>query len=308
MRALVLLMATLITGSGQPLPKQPGDYTPAAQSRVVTWNLKRVPPPSPVYVDVDDNLVVNAASLVANELVTVNYRVLRAADGVIVRQQLTVKPLNSNGGIGQQVQPLAEGFLLSLSVSASQAQTRGQTFVRIFIGSGAFGAGAPSYQLMADYVTNQMAPGFPNGRVVSPVEGPGWIHTRTQNNPTAGHDWGITSQPPGRFRIVSLTAALTTSAVGGNRAVFLQLLNDSATTAGLFYSGVGQAPSVAVTYTWSSAPVATQTTGSSVVPVGIPVLGILKAPESVQSQTAGIAAGDQWSFITMIVEEWLDNV
>jgi hypothetical protein len=302
----VLLMATTAP-PGQPSQLQAGEYTGAAPSHVVTWQVRRVPPPSPLYIDVDDQLVCVAESVSTTEVVTINYRLLRAADGVIVRGQLTVTPTAAYTR-AINAQQLAEGFLLSVSVNARFASTRGQTFVRIFLGSGAFGAGEPSFMLMADYVTTAMAPAHPNGRVLSPVEGPGWIHTLAITTPAAGADWGMTTIPGGRYRIISITGVFTTSNAVASRLVTVQLLNDTLGVAGEWSAGVTQAASTAEHYTFSDAPLSPQASGNLALMVPLPVSLRLKNPEQVQAATASIQAGDQWSALSMLVEEWLDNV
>src|SRR5579864_5722224 len=129
---VIALMASIIRPPGQPAPYKDGDYTPAVQSQVVSWQLKRLPPPSAVYITVDDVLRAAAASSQANEVVTISYRWIRAADGKLDYGQFTIAPA-SDRSLKVQDQPLAEGFLLSVSCKAAVATTRGQTFVRLFL-------------------------------------------------------------------------------------------------------------------------------------------------------------------------------
>jgi hypothetical protein len=304
--ALLLLMANT-TPSGQPLPKQPGDFTPAAQSQVVSWQLRRVPPPSALYVNVNDKLVVFAASSQVSEVVTINYRLLRAADGVIVPGQFTVAPAAFRGIAGQQAQ-MAEGFLLSVSVTAAAAITRGQTFVRVFLGSGPFGASEPSYMLMADYATNIMAPAHPNGRVLSPVEGPGNLRNVAGLAPGAGSEWLISVPANARWRVQSVLATLTTSAAVANRGVALRVFEASA-PAGGYPTNFAQVASTTVVYSFG-AGLGVQSSASGFSNMGFPSALIIGGPgtNNLQSLTGSIQAGDQWGAPTALVEEWLDNV
>jgi hypothetical protein len=305
LRALLLLMS-VITPSGQPAPKQPADYTPARQSKVVSWQLQRVPPPSPVYVGIADLLVVAAASSQTNEVVTVNYRLLRAADGVIVPGQFTVAPANTRAVKVQTLQ-LAEGFLLSVSVKAAVATTRGMTFVRAFLGAGPFGAGQPSYMLMADYVTTAMAPAHPNGRVLAPTEGPGNVYSVRAPHAPAGTQWSITVPANARWRVQSIQSQLVTSATVANRSPFL-VISSSTDIVTIIPNNSTQAASITEFYCWAD---------------GVPYLGdsflhdlqplprgIIVLPNYVLTSNVNLMqAGDQWSdFVAMWVEEWLDNV
>jgi len=307
MLGALLLMATLITGSGQPLPKQPSDYTPAFESRVVSWQLKRVLPPSPLYVGVDDNLVVGAATSQTNEVVTVNYRLLRAADGVIVAGQFTVAPASTRA-IAVQTQQLAEGFLLSVSVKAAVATTRGMTFVRAFLGAGPFGAGEPSYMLLADYVTTAMAPAHPNGRVLAPSEGPGFVHYIGLAPPVAGNNWVLTCATNQRLRVISTAFLFTTAAGGANRSVFLQLAESLGGRAGWFSLSTPAIPPS--TPEAISAATDNASGADTALNLHIPLTRELwLAPGQVfESQCANLAAGDAFTSVSIVVEEWLDNV
>lgn len=306
LRALLLLMS-VITPSGQPTPKQPADYTPAAQSKVVSWQLQRVLPPSPVYVGIADLLVVAAASSQTNEVVTVNYRLLRAADGVIVPGQFTVAPANTRA-VKVQTQQLAEGFLLSVSVKAAVATTRGMTFVRAFLGAGPFGAGQPSYMLMADYVTTAMAPAHPNGRVLAPSEGPGNILVVT-TSPAVGLDWSLTVPTNARWRPISLLGKFTTDATAGTRSAEFAIVNSAANIWLVGLTG-SQGPSLNTWFNLSGG------VGRNAVTVGtttyqedaMPQTMVLLAGTVLNSSSVFIGASDQWGFIALQVEEWLDNV
>jgi hypothetical protein len=302
----LLLMSGSTTPSGQPVPKQPADYTPAAQSRKVSWQLTRVPPPSPVYVGVDDKLVVGAASSQTNEVVTVNYRLLRAADGVIVPGQFTVKPANTRT-VAVQTQQLAEGFLLSASVKAAVATTRGMTFVRAFLGAGAFGAGQPSYMLLADYVTTAMAPAHPNGRVLAPTEGPGNVYSVRAAHAPAGTQWSITVPANARWRVQSIQSQLVTSATVANRNVFL-VISSSTDIVTIIPSNTTQAASITEFYCWADGvPFQSDALGHDLQPLP---RGIIVLPNYVLTTNVNLMqAADQWSdFAVTWVEEWLDNV
>ena len=78
------------------------DKTPAPlspSSSQVTFDFVKVQPPSILYVDVDDQLVISAASSQASEVVTVNVRLL-LPNGRIEDMQFSIRPLS-----GRQVHP-----------------------------------------------------------------------------------------------------------------------------------------------------------------------------------------------------------
>jgi hypothetical protein len=307
--ALLLAMSSPITPpSGQPAPMKPGDFTPAGNARVVSWQVKRLAPPTAVYVQVDDVLRVAAASSQTNEVVTVSYRWLRAADGTVDYGQFTVAPA-ADRSIKITDQPMAEGFLLSVSCKAAIATTRGQTFVRLFLNPKALGAGQPGYMLMADYVTTAMAPGHPNGRILAPSEGPGTLRTVQLGLQPAGLDWTVAVPLNARWRHIATLADLQTAGGGVARQVGINVNPAGAFVWTLFAPGT-QAGGITTAYHLSAQSAiytaATATMTTMLVP--LPPELVLLAGGSISSQTTGILAGDQWFQINVLVEEWLDNV
>lgn len=303
--ALLLLMA-VTTPSGQPAPSHPGDYTPAGKALVTGWNVKRLAPPSYLYVTGDDFLTGTLASSITGEVVTINYRLLRASDGVVVPGQFTNKILVPYSATIPASQPLSEGFLLSVTVSAAQANTRGQTWARLFLNRSKATFTQQSYALMADYVTSFGAQGFPNGAIKAPTDGTGNLINYTVANPVAGADWVFTPSTLTRFKVRAVRAVLATSAAVANRIPGL-----------LLKSGASQAAEIP--------PNNVAVAGTSYNMVGIngpgyfaavttinlwplPVDFVMTPSQSLSSQTTSIQAADQWSGINIYGEEWLEYV
>ena len=151
----------------------------------------------------------------------------------------------------------------------------------------------------------------PNGRVLSPIEGPGRVYAVQYTSPPHGHDWGETDGLLARRRLIAVNAVLITSAVAGNRTPQFQLLDNLLNIIAQYTAPVAQAPSTVVRYTLSAAPM-----------VNSPPIGTIQAPlpdnyilppgYSVQVTTSGLdtnaSTGDVWSGIFATYEEWLDNV
>lgn len=281
--------------------------SPTAPGQSVSFLLNEVQPPSTLYIQRDDVLALSAATSLTNEIITVNARLLDTA-GRIQKIQAQIRPLNTRAVLSLVV-PLAEGYLLSLSATATVALTRGQTFLRAFINTSALGAGQPGQMLFADYVTNIISSGYPNGRITSPVEGPGFVHAVT-TAAGAGFDFTLVAQQNSRLKLRSLSALLTASATVANRQVRLVEVG----TEGNVFLGEATANIVAsqaarvyfvpgVTY----APIIAT---DIVVPLPVDLIigSVSGVAQTFQSITQGIQAGDQWSQITALVEEWLDNV
>lgn len=299
------MSATITHPSGQPGPMQPGDFESAGQPNVVTWNMKRLAPPSPLYVTVDDALVAGVASSQSNEVVTIAYRLLRAADAKPVVLEFTVAP-GSNRTIKVEKRQLTEGFLLSVSCKAAVATTRGQTFVRLFLNPSAAGAGQPGLMMMADYVTTAMAPGYPNGRTVTPVEGPGARKGVQNAAPGIGLNWIVNVPVNARWRIDTLSAALTTDATAGNRTVQMVFTVGGLFNTYAFPAEAVVAPSSVMNYQFSKTRTVSPAVNFSwgALPEGVVLLG----GDFIGVNVGNMGLGDIWGFQNLAVEEWLDNV
>lgn len=280
------------------------DFRVYTKAPLVKFLSRGVQPPSQVYVDTSDVLTVGCASSVAGEQVTISYRLLTAG-GQLMKGQFTINPA-ADRSVAVKNEPMAEGFLLSVSCKAKVATTRGQTFVRVFLSDPALGAGFPSYMLMADYVTTAMAPAHPNGRQLAPVEGPGNPRGLRVFSPGGGLQIGFAVPTNARWRVNSAFAQLTTDAVVGNRHVGIQVISAGANVFVGWCPDV-QPASTLRTYgasTFTATPLTDPATGMLPLPAGV----VLLAGNSLNTITFGMDAADSWAEMDISVEEWLDNV
>ena len=305
--ALLLAMSsTPTTPSGQPAALQAGEFQGSAPANIVTWQNKRLTPPSPLYVTVDDQINAAGASSIAGEVVTINYRLLRASDGKIVFGQFVLN-LPTAYTVQRQMQALAEGFLLSTTVTASAAIARGQTYVRLFLNPATLGAGTPGFTLTADYTTQDGNPGHPFGRILQPTESTGAVVTTTITTPGLGADWTYTFPNHTRSRLMSIHANLLTSATVANRAPIFEVKDASGKIPFAMTSSTVQAASLNVSYNISDAFVIQPPIGTQ-QQIPIPHNYHLGSSFTILTVTPGLQGGDQWSSIVMLTEQWLDNV
>jgi hypothetical protein len=247
---------------------------------------------------------VSVMSSFAAESVTVSYRLLRH-DGELVYGSFTV-PVTFAYTTVTYSEGLAEGFLLSVSCRAVQANTRGITFARVSIVNQSQTAAFASYVLMSDYVTFVGSGAHPNGRVLSSLEGPGNIRLIPVPSPAPSADW-LTFQPNHtRWRLQGMTGTFTTSAAVGNRSIAILTASD-ATLNGSGYANKTVPANSPVNVIGSCAFLPTPLT-SSIVSVALPSDRAFLQNGFVQSSTSSMQAGDQWTGISISVEEWLDNV
>jgi hypothetical protein len=284
------------------------DLTPApltGPGSSVSFNLSKLSPPSALYVERDDSIVVQVASFLGgSDTVTFNARLL-TVDGVImpIQRQIPCLPNNAQNSVTISG---AEGFLLTASALTSNATQRGQCFVRAFINRGAFTSLQPGQTLFADYITLNQGTSFPNGRILAPEESVGMVNTLGVNAPAAGSDFQIQIPTNTRVRIMSVTAQLATNATAATRTAEL-LIKSGVTTVLRIPASATQIASLTNTYNGSTA---FNSTAQPVTDIQwlIPSNLHLAQGFSIVSATANIQAGDQWSLVNMIVEQWLMGV
>lgn len=287
------------------------DKTPAPLTQnnsQVSFTFEKVQPPSLLYVDVDDQLIIQAASSSASEVVTVNIRLL-LPNGRLEDMQFVVRPLSTRAVLRTSF-PLAQGYILSASAVAAAAITRGQTFLRIALQRSASGVGNPAQMIFADYVTTQATSAYPNGRVLSPTEGPGLITTITVTSPAAGADWSQAVPTNARWRVRSWNATLNTSAVAANRQIKAVVSG----SAGFVWDSCAIVNVVASgTYIVSAGGIVPYACIDPLtIMLGLPpdliITGTAAIAQQLLTLTSNLQVADQWGAIRILVEEWLDNV
>jgi hypothetical protein len=316
----------LLPGPGQPGPLNPGEFKSASAPASVSFAFDKIGPPSALYIQRDDVLIIIASSNQGNETVIINARFLLPqapspgqpdtphgdtasqtprTGGTVVNVQQRM-PLPNIRQINTSVIQLTEGYLLSVAATANIASFRGQTFVRAILLRGAQLVSNQYQVLFEDYCTNPQSAGWPGGRQVGFDEGTGWTHSILQSNPPAGADWAYLALFAQKQRITSLSAVFTASAAVANRQVEL-IVDDGANI--LWRASASANVTAGQTVTFSA-------TGTN-VPAGIIATdqtlllppGLVLVPNwRIRTATTGIQAGDQWSNIWLNVEEWLTSI
>lgn len=284
------------------------DYSPAGPSNQVGFAFDKVQPPSIVYIQRDDVIIVQAATSQTAEVVTFNLRILQP-NGRVEETQFTLRPLNTRATISLTL-AVSEGYLISLAATATIATTRGQTFARAFINRPIFGATAPAQTIFADYVTTLVSSGYPNGRVLSPTEGPGNVFLFTSAIPALATDWIVNMPSNTRWKIRSINAQLNTSAVVANRLPGVGI-SQGGTTVYVANSTAQQAASANVNYSFVPLlPYTENTATQTFIPIPPDLLMSTSSGQAslIRSNTASLQAGDAWTAAALLVEEWLDNV
>lgn len=318
--------SVILPAPGQPKTGPDPSFKQGSQYKTTTFSFTDIGPPSPLYVQRDEQLFFSGFSNQVGESITVTIRMLLVpvpiggqpdrptaespqplpvGSNVLQVATFTLNIPATRNGIGQAVQ-LTEGYLLAVTIFPTVARTRGQTFVNASLVRAGAGVNQILVVLFSDYVGFDFVEGWPNGRVIFPRESTGWVHSIQQANPAAGADFALTMATKQAVRIDSFSAILTASATVANRNVEV-IVDDGANivwrTSAAASITAGQVATLSATGTNQPTGVVTTT-----LTVAIPPELLLAPGWRIRTATTGIQAGDQWSAIWFNVEEWLDFI
>ena len=284
--------------SGAQFPQPPEDFAVRSATSALKFLTQGVPPPFPCYVGVDDRLLLSGVFDNNGNTIFCNMRILRP-DGEIIPltfafQLLAVRALN------QQSFQLIEGFILSCSlVALSSTGTSNQTFAWASIIRPPNTTAAQHEVLCGGYLNQTFPMSYPTQPLQRPTDGAGQIRSIAITTPAAGADFTFPIPALSRYRIISLSATLTTAVAVANRNVEL-VIDDGANVVAEIDSGFSQIASLVNDYTWmDSGPIGAAFDNVVVLP--LPANLILPAGFRISSETTGIQGADQWSAIRMLV-------
>jgi len=317
--------SVILPARGQPIEGPDPSFKSGAFPNIVSFGFEKVSPPSTLYIQRDDVLILTAVSALANEVVNFTVRIMLPVAPQAGQPDNPPSPTAVTPGAGgnnivlsvQTIQlaaartfkaisvPLMEGYLLSVTATSTLAVTRGQTYCSAFLKRSPAGGPPAQVGLFADYCTPDFLAIYPNGRSLSQVEGPGWSHSVNVANPAAGADWTLTMAAGQRMLVKSLSAVFVASAAVGNRDLSI-IVDDGANT--VWQDGAALAVTAGQTAGFNVTTASTPTPIlASIITVVIPPAIFLVPGWRIRAFTTGILAGDQWSQIWLGVEEWIDQ-
>jgi hypothetical protein len=284
----------------------PRNATIASGKRAITFNTDSVQPPTPLLIYDEDQLLLKVTAPTIALPFTVNFelRILRP-DGAIIPMRI---PVVANATTVQFNTRLTTGYILSITASLVGAATagRGQVFVQAFIARNIATDIEIGWVLISDYLTTNARPTWPGNQFRSPLEGPGFIYGFNVANPAAGNDFTQIIPALVRWRLKSIYALFTASAVAANR---FPNWNLTLLTGGLYR---GQAIAAVLASTNS---LIIGIAGATYTPpaefqliqyIPIPPDLIMPAGSVISSFTPNKDVGDTWTNITLNIEEWID--
>jgi hypothetical protein len=260
--------------------------------------------PLGAWVTPDDLFVVGVRNSLAGVQLGANARIWHP-DGSVGEINLSITP-GTTRAVQFFSQQLHYGYLVHAAVTKLAGNpTRGTTLASLQVARPPVGSFATKWFLGQDYITGMDAVYWPFGRNIPGVEGPGFLRSVQVTNPAAGADWTQTVPAGARWAVRAFGALFTAGAAVGNRNIRPQLddgvnvLYRSTTDVSVIANG---------TLGVFGSPVFLKTTvDTTQALVPIPVSTVLFAGWRIGVATAGILAADQWSFINLLVEEWLED-
>jgi hypothetical protein len=186
----------------------------------------RVPGPSALYVTRADQLYLRSFCSQTGVVLMLRARVLQP-DGEVVQVNMQHTPASDRSAVTTR-QDLGEGYLLGLAVNIDTGSARrGALFVQAGLVRGGAVGSEFCQTLVADALADGQHVGWPGGRVIQSVDGPGFIRRVTGTNPAAGSEISETVPTNARWKLRGVAFALVTSAAVANRRVHL-IIDDGA--------------------------------------------------------------------------------
>jgi hypothetical protein len=280
-----------------------GSAADAGMDQLEHFRRFKVIPPSALYITVDDIFQVNVWVGSSVQTVVVSARILTPA-GEIQRlvQQYSSEPVAPAGQNLHVIQGM-EGFLLSLEVDAGSSNVN-TCFVRVVLQKGQGSSDIQTGLLLCQgYVSQYDSICFPTSVPQRSLDGRGGNVNFTVANPAAGADWTTTVTNGLMWKPVSISALFTASGAAANRFPVLEFAD---ITAKIFFAVPVNAAIIAgqaIQCSWY--PGANPVNVNNFQTMALPIDGRVGANMRIKTVTTAIDAGDAWTNIRMLLEQWV---
>jgi hypothetical protein len=271
---------------------------------MVGFDTQRVGVSAPLYVSKDDSVLLRVYNSTPGTLTDLFVRML-LPDGSIMPMSFRTAPSSDRLSNSTRFN-LPEGFILTLTVTNQQGlNRRGNVYVQVFITrQGALNTDT-SAVLLGDYVTSGFVPGWPGGRVISSIEGPGLLRSITGTDPAAGVEISETVPTNARWRLIAARFTFTTSVTVANRTVAL-VIDDGVNIYYAIVAPAAQAASVGIDYNVGALGVQPALAFfNHWLPT--PPDFLLLQGHRIRTVTQNLQVGDNFAAPQLFVEEWIEE-
>lgn len=267
----------------------------------ITFRTEDVLPPTAYYISPEDRVTVWVITDVSMQTIYLQLRMLMPTGEIKLIPYQAATSATLVWYVALEVPPW-EGYLLGAMCWSTNAQ-RGQCFVSVQVMRSA----PPNLQvggivLLQGYISALNVLSYPTSQLEGTFSGRGAFLTITQPNQTGTN---LLIGPPSNtlWRLCSLTFALTTSTVAGNRYVSVTVVDMNNVTVGVWSSNAVQAPNSILIY--SFAPGCQSTEVGPFVTIAAPGEIFVPAQSSLRTNVEGFDPGDMFSQIAGRFEEWV---
>ncbi|MGA2329177.1 MAG: hypothetical protein ABSH05_23195 [Bryobacteraceae bacterium] len=268
----------------------------------ISFLTKNVPPPSPAYVGSQDQLMFVVYNVIPDQTITIQVRMLMPSGEL--KQNRWDFPVTSDRALNCFMAPLAEGFLLTMSVYAQGGSPPGSCYAFVFLMAASAGEAPIAQTLAYGYLTDAAGLVWPYPRWTLINEGPGNIRLIQGTNPAPQHNISETVPTGARWRLISVFCRLSTSATAGNRYVGLWVVDPAGTFVSI-PAVAGQPPSLVWSYTWGSGLAAAFDSNWGHATAPLPDYLFLTSGQSFSAFCYPFQAADDFTAPLYLVEEWL---
>lgn len=285
------------------MPYQPRASFENPYGPQIAFRTEDVLPPSAYYVAPDDSIVCGALTDVAGVSINMLIRLLTPQGEVKLMPYTFSQPtLNAYGPVFEV--PPVEGYLLGVLIWAVEPD-RGRCYVTVSVVRGIppnlMSAGLV---LLQGYVNTSCVLSYPTSPLEPALSGKGALISLSAN-PGLGQEFTFACPSFVRWRIISAFARLQTDAVVASREVHYVVSTNTGLTLGAFASGLKQSANTLLGYAFAPGGGVVASDYTSVI-TG-PAQLELSQGFQFSSFTPLMDAGDQYTSVGVLVEEWLGH-
>lgn len=259
-----------------------------------------------LWVDDDDQLYMRVwGAILTGCTALLTARILRPS-GIIEKVQLKVTaPTNRTVNTG--LVNVGRGWLLSIIVLPSAGQPeRGQVFVNVLLIREGLTDSDAACMFISDYLCYQSYLGYPGGRMISAIEGPGRIRSITGTDPAAGAEISETVPTGAKWRLIGFTFTLVTDATVTQRNT-LVTIDDGANVLAVLDTLKDEGLSSTYVHSLLSGLGYPYTSHNQAIVASLPGLMLLLAGWRIRTTNLSLQAGDNYGAPQMWVEEWIET-
>jgi hypothetical protein len=260
-----------------------------------------------MYCSNDSFIRVTVFAFTAASQLSVDYFILRSFDGDTSTGEETINAPNA-GVLATKDIPLTEGFLMGVTVrDLTGNAVRGTVFVTAVLLRGTAASNRVVKLLFSDYAVANQPIGYPFGRTVQSVDGNGAIVAAQLGPIAAGQEAVLSGTSVGqRFSLHTASLTFVASATVANRNIEFRLLRNSSFIVWRLPIPAAITAGQTFNITLMSGGPAPVTIGSDII-LPLPQPTIILPPDSINTVTSGIQAGDQFTVVNVNGEGWVNG-